>query len=261
MMSSSGRRLVYFNSYPRHTEAAIPADEHQPLRLTVAISAQTGSGALEIADQLAEYLTTRARTHQLPWRVLGKTLMAEVLKDHHLPPRLAKFLPEDANNTVNEVLDELLGLHPPSSVIAQQSIETVLNLARAGNIILVGWGVNAITHKLPNVFHVRVVGSMDRRVARIRAREHLTQKEALAFLQRSDRARARYVKKHFQRQVSDLMLYDLIVNTDRISDAEAVRIIADAVLHQPQVTGPGVQVVAASDNYSPNQFYGPRRHQ
>ena len=152
--------------------------------MAVAISPQTGSGALRVAEGLAEYLHANAPSSEPSWRVFDRSLMAKVLEDHNLPARFSKFISEDAQNAVDEVLDELLGLHPPSWGIVQQSVETILNLMRTGNVILVGWGANAIAAKLTNVFHVRLVASLERRIARIQAREHLSRNEALAFIER-----------------------------------------------------------------------------
>jgi cytidylate kinase len=232
MRNGFGRHLAHINSRPRHSDQGLRVSPAQPERLAVAISPQTGSGAHHVAEELAEYLQAHTPASEPTWRVFDRDLITKVLEDHHLPARLAKFLPEDAYNTLDDMLDELLGLHPPSWLIVQQSIETILNLVRAGNVILVGWGVNAVTSKLTNVFHVRLVASLERRVARIQAREHLGHKEALAFIERADRGRARYMKRFFHQDIADVLLYGLLVNTDRFSDAEVVRLIGDAVLNR-----------------------------
>jgi hypothetical protein len=177
--------------------------------------------------------------------VFDHNLMAKVLEDHHLPARLVKFLPEDAHSAVDDVLDELLGLHPPGWMIAHQSIETILNLVRAGNVILVGWGANAVTSELPNVLHVRLVASLERRIARIQTREHLGRDEALAFIECTDRGRARYVKRYFSREVADVLLYGLVVNTDHFSDVEIVRLVGDAVLNRQRSLRLGARIVHA----------------
>ncbi len=231
MRTNLGRHLAYIKSTPRHSDQ-LRVDQSGPGRLAVAISPQTGSGALRVAEGLAEYLQAKAPDAEPSWRVFDRSLMAKVLEDHHLPTRLAKFLPEDAHNAIDEVLDELLGLHPPSWVIVQQSFETILNLIRAGNVILVGWGANAVASKLNNVFHVRLVAPLEQRIARIRAREHLSRNEAVAFIERSDRGRARYVKRYFDQEVGNVLQYGLIVNTDHFSDSEVVRLIGDAVLNR-----------------------------
>jgi cytidylate kinase len=42
----------------------------------------------------------------------------------------------------------------------------------------------------------------------------------------------RYVKRHFHQNIDDPLLYHLIINTDRLSQEEATRLIGDAVLHK-----------------------------
>jgi len=234
MLRSSGRRLVYLNSHP--WQYGLQGRQPEPKRLAVAICSQTGSGALGIAEKLAGHLQTTGAATNPPWQVFAKGLMAKVLEDHHLPTRLAKFLPEDARGEVDEVLDELLGLHPPSWVVVEQTVETILNLAQTGNVILVGWGACAVTAHLPYVFHVRLVSSLERRIARIQARENLSRKAAEAFIERSDRGRARYLRKHFRQEISNVLLYGLTVNTDRFSDAEVIQLIGNAVLQRRQTT-------------------------
>jgi len=226
--------LAYFNSRPRPTEVGTTSVGAGGQRWAVAIAPQTGSGALPVATDLARYLQAHAAPADPPWQVFDRGLIAKVLEDHHLPIRLAKFLPEDAHSTLEDMLDELLGLHPSSWVIAQQTIETIRRLVQVGNVILVGWGANAVAREAANVLHVRLVASLESRVARIQARERLSRKEALAYIGRSDRGRARYMKHYFHRQVSDVLLYGLVINTDQFSDAEVVRIIGDAMLRRQQ---------------------------
>jgi CMP/dCMP kinase len=236
MHNDPGRHLAHINSNPRHSGRTLQGTRLELERLAVAISAQTGSGAHQVANGLAEYLQERALPGEPMWRVFDRKLMEKVLEDHHLPTRLAKFLPEDSHNAVNEVLDEVLGLHPPTWIIVEQSIETILNLVRGGNVILVGWGVNAVTQKLHNVFHVRLVASLERRIARIQAQEHMERNQARAYIERSDRGRARYVKRYFDREVADVLQYGLIVNTDHFWEPEVLRLIGEAVLHRQHST-------------------------
>ena len=234
----NGTRLAQFNSHPRHFEHAPHVTLAPLVRLTVALSSQAGSGALSIADQLATELQVKALPTDPPWKVFHKSFMMKVLEEHRLPAHLAKFLPEDANGPVTDVLDELFGLHPPSSVIVQQSVETMLRLARAGQVVLVGWGANVVTAKLPNVFQVRLVGSLERRLERIRLRERLGRKQALAWITRQDRGRARYVKHYFGQDPTEPALYHLTINTDRFTDAEAARLIAETALGRSQFQAP-----------------------
>jgi CMP/dCMP kinase len=257
MPDSSRVRLAYLNSRPRDIDHTVQSISLPPACPTIAMAAQTGSGAIEIAESLCEHFRAHSAAEP-PWRVIAsEDLIAKVLEDHHLPTGLAKVLPEDAGNPVDDAIYELFGLHPPSWMIVQGSVETIRKLAQAGNLVLVGWGVNVITRNLPNVLHVRLVGSVERRIARIEARLRLTRKEALAYVEQSDRGRARYVKRHFQQQVSDVLLYDLTSNTDHWEDWEVVHLIGDVLLTRCRQSGPPKRV--SPETQPAPHIYGSRR--
>src|SRR6267142_306330 len=141
---------------------ALPATS--PALLAVTISRQSGSGAHAVAEALTDYLQAHAPDKSRSWRVFDRNLVEKVLEDHHLPVRYARFLPEDRISEFGDALEELLGAHPPSWTLLRQIEETVQHLAMEGNVILIGRGANLITRKLDHVFHVRLVGSLERRV-------------------------------------------------------------------------------------------------
>ncbi len=55
---------------------------------------------------------------------------------------------------------------------------------------------------------------------------------ALARITQEDRGRKRYLRKYFDADPDDPLLYNLIINTDEVPYQEAARIIGDAVLHR-----------------------------
>ncbi len=230
-----GQCLTYLASQSKIGPELVPT--HNSSRMAVAISRQTGSDAIRVAEKLADYLQAQTPADERPWTVFDKDLITKVLEDQHLPARLAKFLPEDRVSYINDTVDEILGLHPPSWVVVRQSTETILRLAELGNVILVGRGANAITSRLPNVLRVRLVGSLEQRILRVQAMEHLTYAEALLFIRRRDRGRARYVKTYFHRDIADVLLYDLTINTDHLAADEVVRLIGDPVLRRKYLAG------------------------
>jgi cytidylate kinase len=52
----------------------------------------------------------------------------------------------------------------------------------------------------------------------------------LARVRKEDRDRARYLKKYFDAQIDDPLLYHLVVNTDWLSTDEVVRLVGETVL-------------------------------
>ena len=199
-------------------------------RLAVTISRQSGSGAHAVGELLAKYLQARAPNDFGPWTVFDRNLVEKVLEDHDLPRRFARFMPEDRISEVAETMDELLGVRPPSSLLVRQTAETILRLAEEGNVILIGRGANLITSKLEHVLHVRLIGSLAKRVQHIREIQKVGEKEALAFIRNEDRGRRRYLKKHFDSDLEDPLLYHLVINTDLVSYENAAHLIGDTLL-------------------------------
>jgi cytidylate kinase len=198
-------------------------------RRVVTISRQAGSGGHAVAEELASLLQRQAPKEACPWAVFDKNLVEKVLAEHHLPGRLAQFMAEDRISEISDTMDELFGLHPPSWTLVRKTAETILHLAELGNVIIIGRGANVITARLDYVFHVRLVGSWERRVRHMQERNRVSPKEALALVRQQDLGRKRFLKKYFNRDIDDLLLYHLLINTDLVSYPEAAQMIADAV--------------------------------
>lgn len=212
-----------------------------PRNLAVTLSRQTGAGAWRVAEHLADYLNRCAPAAGSPWTVFDKTLIEKVLQDHNLPTKLARFLPEDRVSAIDDIMQEVLGLHPSSTTLLEKVTETILKLAELGNVILIGRGSNVITAGLPHVFHVRLVGTIERRVERVQSRYQLDPKAAREYLERADRGRQRYLKEYFQSDIENPLLYDMVINTDRIeTDRAAVLIGETALWHVARLSSAGV---------------------
>jgi cytidylate kinase len=199
------------------------------LRRMVTISRQAGTGAHELAEELVARLRRQAPSGSCPWTVFDRNLVDKVLEDHDLPSRLARYMHEDRASELSDIMDELFGFHPHSWTLVRKTADTILHLAELGNVVVIGRGANIVTSTLEHAFHVRLVGSVEWRIARTQEYRHLDPKAAADHVRHDDLARQRYVKKYYDADIDDPLLYDLVINTDRLSHAEAARIIADAV--------------------------------
>lgn len=197
------------------------------LRPVITISHQTGSGASHIAERLGQILQKTELKGDPPWAVFNQQLIEQALEEHCWPRELAEKIGEEKRFFIDELMDDLFGLRPPSWVLVPQVMETTLRLAIAGHAILVGHGATLITARLPNVFHVRLTGSLPKRIERVQKLRNLTPSVAAKFVRKEDRGREKYVKAHFHARLDNELLYDLLINTDRISNADAVAMIAE----------------------------------
>lgn len=202
----------------------------------ITLSYQTGAGEHEIAARVAEILQASESGMDTPWTVFDRRLVEQVLKEHQFPESMARFLPEDRRPFVEDEIGDLLGLHPPARVIVRQIAETILHLANAGHVIVVGRGAAFITARMENVFHVRLVAPLQNRIDRVRMTENMSAKEAVKYIAEKDRGRSRYAKAYFRGRVDDDLLYHLIVNTGRIPYITTARLIADEARQHFQIS-------------------------
>jgi cytidylate kinase len=197
----------------------------------ITISRMTGAGGHTIAGKLAEYLQNNIPGHAA-WAVFDRELVQKVLEDHNLSKRVAEYMPENHRAMLTDMVEELLGLHPSDWTLVHQTVETILHLAQMGNVILVGRGAAVVTSKLDNVFHVRLVGSLEKRTQQVQKVHGYDRKAAIKFINREDKGRKRFLREHFEQDVDDPLLYDLGINTDRTSYDEAARLIGDEVIRR-----------------------------
>lgn len=150
----------------------------------------------------------------------------------------------------HEVLEGVAGgMHVPSSVISRLregkaglrerlavdrdrmavlTAKEVFALAARGNVVLRGWGATCLLRPVPHVVRVRVTRSFDKRVAWLMENLGTDDEDfARAEVRRSDEAHASRMKALFGVNWGDPLLYDLVLNTDRVS----VESCAAQILH------------------------------
>ena len=203
----------------------------------VTISREAGAGGHTVASNLAEYLQTHTPSHDV-WTVFDRNIVEEVLEEHHHHKHIAGYMKEGHKASLIDSVEEMLGLHPSAWTLVEQSKATMLRLAQMGNVILVGRGAVAVTSELQTVFHVRLVGSREKRFEWVQQVHGLDRKSALDFLKKEDEGRKRYLKDNFDKNVDDPLLYHIIINTDLVPHDEAVRLIGDEVIRRFKLGGP-----------------------
>lgn len=199
------------------------------IRPAITIARAEGSGGLEIASKLSEYLQKHTASKEV-WTVFSQHLVAKVLEDHSHHARVADFMKEDHKGSLIDAVEELLGLHPSTWTLVEQTNATILRLSEMGNVILVGRGGNIVTSEMETAFHVYLISPFEKRVERAMEVLHLDEKAAVNYIKKKDRSRKRYIKDNFDKNIEDPLLYHLTINTDIINYDEAARLIGDTVI-------------------------------
>lgn len=190
---------------------------------------ETAAGATTVGHLLVPLLDQTFREEGQGWVFFDKNLLAHVLATNHLPQRLADFLPEDKESEIKSVIGELVGLHPSLWELEHKVSETIMQLSYLGRVVIVGRAAYLVTRTLVGGFHVKLVASAEVRIKRVMQMMQCDAATAAAHIRRTDRARRRFVRTRFGEDVDDPHLYDLVVNTDRLTPVDVARLIVEAL--------------------------------
>ena len=125
----------------------------------------------------------------------------------------------------------------------------VLELAARGEVVLVGHGAAIILREIPHVLRVRVTAPEALGAMRTRHQQGLaTDQTALDFVREADRERAARMKFLYRVDLDDPLLYDVAINTERVTVDGGVRILHEAL--QNELVKPTARSVACARDLS-----------
>ena len=152
------------------------------------------------------------------------------MEDHNLPQRLSEVLQEKKVSVVSSMMNEWLSGEPSTWNLIHKTTQTILQIGKKGNSIIIGRGGNIITRKLPNGFHVRLVAPLEKRINHIKELYNFNSDEAADFIKKEDFSRRRYLMSTFGKNIEDTLYYDLIVNTSSFGYDGSAEIIGNAII-------------------------------
>lgn len=223
---------TYFRSQLKSQSAKPDPQKEPPRRLFVTISRQSGTGAVEVGEELVRILNeTDSVRGSCLWTLFDENLIDLVLKKHDLPGEFSKYMGEKDVNTIRDIVEETLGLHPSSATLARKTSQVILHLAQMGQAVIVGRGSNALTRKLGGGLHIRLIGSRESRIANLMKEQDIDRKKAAARMEKEDAEREEYARKHFRADITDPLMHHCLINMSCVSRDWGARMIADTVIH------------------------------
>jgi len=220
----------YVESHPHLSMHSVKKETDTSAGPCITISRETGARADVISEIMVELFAGYNKNNPVPWTIFDKNLIEKVIQDHHLPKSLSKIMAEKKYSAVKSLMVELLGGQPPIFNLIHKTTQTILQLAEIGNVIILDRAANIITSKLSNSFHVRLVAPLEYRIAHIQELYNFDRIKALDFIKHEDEDRKDFVSNYFYKDVSDPLLYNLVINTYLNNDRVIAEIIVNAVL-------------------------------
>jgi cytidylate kinase len=229
----------------------------------VTLSRQLGAGGSEVAAGLAKALGLRvidreaidlaamkAGVPEVALHELGyegrRGLVQRILNALKTSPAIPSVMEMQRRDSLAP-LTMRGGIFTPARPLLSAAMEdyvrmvgmVIKDIAGEGNVLIIGRASQMMLKGNPEALHVQVVAPLARRVEKRMRLEGLTKHEATKRILASDQARANYLRRYYGVNWLDPQLYDLVVNTGRISIQTAVQLV---VLAQCQRVIPAVEV-------------------
>lgn len=180
--------------------------------------------AITISRQLGSLDTdiTQAIAQRLGYRVVWQEIINQAA--------LQAGVPEVALATIDDL--GLLGLRPSATArrAYHEAVRRIIGeLAEKGNVVIVGRAGQVILKDRPDVLHVKIMAPASLRAERIAHQQKIPLDAAQAQVEASDRARRNYLRRYYHARWDDPQLYDLVINTARLTPSAAADLICQAL--------------------------------
>jgi cytidylate kinase len=180
----------------------------------VAMTREMGSRGREVAERVAEDLGLTLVLHELIEHDLAERLQVPASVVHH------RF---EGGATLRE------RWQVPSRRLAQYTAEEILELAQKGNVLIRGWGACGLVRDVPHVVRVRVCAPMELRERNLMGQRSKDRGAARREIERNDAAHKRILHAAYGVDREDPLLYDLVLNTERLSVETCARLVRELV--------------------------------
>jgi cytidylate kinase len=202
----------------------------------ITISHEMGTGGPEIGMALAK---------RLGYRYVDQELISDAARRYGLAEERLSHLDETKPS-----LFERFDVETRRYITVIQT--ALLEFAEADNTVLMGRGGQWLLRGIPHVVRIRVAAPFDQRVRYwIRRTAELTgetpsQRAATDFVRRDDSDKAGRMKYLYEVDISDPMLYDGVINTEKLAFEAVVQLI-EGLARRPEfaTTDAGREIVTS----------------
>ena len=107
--------------------------------------------------------------------------------------------------------------------------DVMKDLAKEGNVVIMGRGGNMVLKDVPGALHVGVVAPIDFRIDTAMRRNSMDRADAERYVMVEERARVSFYRRHFKAHPDDPHLYHVMVNPATLGIERAAKLVSQAV--------------------------------
>jgi len=128
----------------------------------------------------------------------------------------------------------------------------IFEVAKKGNAVFFGRGGKFLLRSFDCAFHILVTGSMEKRIRRVMEEKPVGREVAEKMISHSDHDKRAFIRFAYDEDMLNPRLYDLVLNTDKLSTDSAVKMIVDAA-NSNEIKSCGIDSVELLGNLSLNR--------
>jgi CMP/dCMP kinase len=196
---------------------AKPTREEQ--RPMITVSREYGARGAELGQLVAA---------RLGFGYFAQEIVHEIAKEARVRAQVVESVDERLQDRISEWVGELIdgGAFATSDYLRNLS-KVVMSLGRVGRGVLIGRGAHLILDPA-RTLRVRTYAPLDVRIPRCMQQDHLDEAEARARVLRIDAERMAFYRQHFDVDVADPHLYDLLLNTGTLGMEDCADLVVEA---------------------------------
>jgi len=188
----------------------------------ITISREPGSGGRLVAKAIAE---------ELGMDLFHQEVLHEMAKSAQVSSQLLETLDEKGLNTLEHWVSSMVNeRHLWPDEYSQHLMKVIGTIAKHGNAVLVGRGANFVIPREKR-FSVRVIAPQPLRIANVARTFDLSVEDATRRVIRTSSDRRAFVRKYFNADIADPLNYDMVLNTETLTVAQAARAVSCIFKH------------------------------
>ena len=201
----------------------------QPFIIT--ISRELGSGGHTVGQLLAERLGVRFS---------DKELIKALREEFHLTTDAIERLKGEKKDWLTSLLRKIVAMPKAENVVEwddkfvqeyrpdlssdeifEAEKQILRGIAEEGSCVIAGRSGFFVLKDFPNKVDILITAPREKRIQRVMAKQHLSEQEAAAAIDRVDEGRENYIKRYAGTSRYDVRNYDLVINMDNVPDENA----------------------------------------
>ncbi|MBS3756093.1 MAG: cytidylate kinase-like family protein [Desulfobacterales bacterium] len=182
----------------------------------ITVSRQPGSRGNEIAGKLAE---------AFGYELFDREIIKQMAEDANTSSRVLETLDERGLNVLEDVIATVVEQrHLWPDQYMKHLMKIVGTIGRHGKAVIVGRGATFIVPPAENI-RLRLIASLENRIKKVAEDSNISADEARRQIYRVESQRRSFTRRFFYTNIDEPTHFDLIINTDDITDDQAVAMV------------------------------------